>query len=179
MQCCESSAEERSAGNPHATFCGNRRRATASGDPVGGSREPPYPDRPMADALPHLAATAWPPATLRSPPSCNCPGPVLKKPARARGRQRTLWSQCGGPDPFPAAYCPRHLKVPQWPQNKAVRASASEEAEGQDSGAEAVAGGADPAAVALALGGASRKRADAFLRKQGRLVDLQSEHLLA
>ena len=23
------------AGNPHATFCGNRGRATASGDPVG------------------------------------------------------------------------------------------------------------------------------------------------
>jgi hypothetical protein len=23
------------AGNPHATFCGNRRRVTASGDPVG------------------------------------------------------------------------------------------------------------------------------------------------
>ena len=34
MQCCESPAEERSAGNPHATFCGNRRQATASGDPV-------------------------------------------------------------------------------------------------------------------------------------------------
>lgn len=26
--------EERSAGNPHATFCGNRRRVTASDDPV-------------------------------------------------------------------------------------------------------------------------------------------------
>jgi Cys/Met metabolism PLP-dependent enzyme len=32
---CESSSEERSAGNLHATFCGNRGRATASGDPVG------------------------------------------------------------------------------------------------------------------------------------------------
>ena len=32
--CCEQLIEERSAGNPHATFCGNRRRATASGDPV-------------------------------------------------------------------------------------------------------------------------------------------------
>ena len=32
--CCESTAEERSAGNPHATFCGNRRRVTASGHPV-------------------------------------------------------------------------------------------------------------------------------------------------
>ncbi len=53
----------------------------------------------------------------------------------------------------------------------------SEETEGQDTGAEAIAGGADPAAVALALGGASRERADAFLIKQGRLVDLQSEYL--
>ena len=34
-QCCEPTPEERSAGNPHATFCGSRRRATASGDPVG------------------------------------------------------------------------------------------------------------------------------------------------
>jgi len=34
--CCESISEERGAGNPHATFCGSRRRATASGDPVGG-----------------------------------------------------------------------------------------------------------------------------------------------
>ena len=30
--------------NPHATFCGNRGRATASGDPVGGAaRLPPIP----------------------------------------------------------------------------------------------------------------------------------------
>jgi transposase InsO family protein len=36
LQCCESSSEERSAGNPHATICGNRRWATASGDPVAG-----------------------------------------------------------------------------------------------------------------------------------------------
>ena len=35
MLCCESLIEERSAGNPHATFCGNRRRVTAFGDPVG------------------------------------------------------------------------------------------------------------------------------------------------
>src|ERR1700726_4166752 len=33
-QGCEPSSEERSAGNLHATFCGNRGRATASGDPV-------------------------------------------------------------------------------------------------------------------------------------------------
>ena len=35
--CCESVCEERSAGNPHAPFCGSRRRVTASGDPVLGS----------------------------------------------------------------------------------------------------------------------------------------------
>jgi hypothetical protein len=43
-QCCESSSEERSARNLHATFCGNRGRAIASGDPVGGTaRCPPIP----------------------------------------------------------------------------------------------------------------------------------------
>jgi len=31
-KCCESPVEERSAGNPHATFCGSGRRATASRD---------------------------------------------------------------------------------------------------------------------------------------------------
>gem|GEM_PF-5867096 len=35
MQCFEPTAEERGAVKPHATFCGNRGRATASGDPVG------------------------------------------------------------------------------------------------------------------------------------------------
>src|SRR5215472_12259313 len=39
-QCCESPVEERSAGNPHATFCGSGRRATASRDPVGRSAAP-------------------------------------------------------------------------------------------------------------------------------------------
>ena len=33
--CCESLPEERSAGNPHATFCGNRWQVTATDDPVG------------------------------------------------------------------------------------------------------------------------------------------------
>ena len=42
--CCEPTSEERSAGNLHATFCGSRGRATASGDPVGGvARRPPIP----------------------------------------------------------------------------------------------------------------------------------------
>ena len=35
LRCCEPTPEERSAGNPHATFCGSRGRVTASGDPVG------------------------------------------------------------------------------------------------------------------------------------------------
>lgn len=33
-RCCESTAEERSAVTPHATFCGSRGRVTASDDPV-------------------------------------------------------------------------------------------------------------------------------------------------
>ena len=37
-QGCESTFEELSAGNPHATFCGSRRRVTASGDPVGAGK---------------------------------------------------------------------------------------------------------------------------------------------
>ncbi len=53
----------------------------------------------------------------------------------------------------------------------------SEETEGQDTGAEAQAGGVDPTAVALALHGASREEADAFLKKQGSLIDVQKHHL--
>ena len=34
LLCCEALPEERSAGNPHATFCGNRWQATATDDPV-------------------------------------------------------------------------------------------------------------------------------------------------
>ena len=34
VKCCEPTTEERGAGNPHATFCGNRGWVTASGDPV-------------------------------------------------------------------------------------------------------------------------------------------------
>ena len=40
LLCCESISEERSAGNPHATLCGSRKRVTASGDPVVGVRFP-------------------------------------------------------------------------------------------------------------------------------------------
>ena len=41
---CESTIEERGAVNPHATFCGNWGRVTASTDPVGWETE----RRPMA-----------------------------------------------------------------------------------------------------------------------------------
>jgi hypothetical protein len=44
MRCavkCQSPSDERSAGNPHATFCGSRgRRAAAPGDPVRGQQCP-------------------------------------------------------------------------------------------------------------------------------------------
>ena len=50
----------------------------------------------------------------------------------------------------------------------------SEETEGQDTGAEASGAGVDPAAVALALGGASREDAGAFLKKQSILADAQT-----
>jgi tetratricopeptide (TPR) repeat protein len=53
----------------------------------------------------------------------------------------------------------------------------SEEIEGQNTGAEAVAGGADPAAMALALSGASREKADAYLDDQRRMLRLQMEEL--
>jgi tetratricopeptide (TPR) repeat protein len=47
----------------------------------------------------------------------------------------------------------------------------------QDTGAEASGAGVDPAAVALALNGASRSEADIFLKKQGALIDDQRHHL--
>jgi tetratricopeptide (TPR) repeat protein len=52
----------------------------------------------------------------------------------------------------------------------------AEEAD-QDTGAEATGAGVDPAAIALALSGASRENADAFLKKQGALIDDQRHHL--
>jgi hypothetical protein len=39
-RCCEATAEERGAVNLHATFCGNRGRVTASGEPVDVETEP-------------------------------------------------------------------------------------------------------------------------------------------
>ena len=52
----------------------------------------------------------------------------------------------------------------------------SEETEGQDTGCEAE-GGLNPVAVALALGGASREKADAFLDDQRALIADQRHHL--
>ena len=53
----------------------------------------------------------------------------------------------------------------------------SEEKAGPESGQEGVGAGADPAAIALALGGASREDARTFLKKQGALIDDQRHHL--
>ena len=52
----------------------------------------------------------------------------------------------------------------------------AEEVEGEVQGA-ARAGAVDPASISIALNGASRARADAFLEKQSRLADLQIENL--
>ena len=43
MRCavkCQSPSDERSAGDPHATFCGSRERVTAPGHPVRGQQCP-------------------------------------------------------------------------------------------------------------------------------------------
>ena len=53
----------------------------------------------------------------------------------------------------------------------------AEKSEGQDTGAETSGVGVDPAAVALALGGASREKADAFLDEQRGLIAIQKHHL--
>ena len=53
----------------------------------------------------------------------------------------------------------------------------SEDTEGQDTGAEASGAGVDPAAVALALGGASREKADVFLDEQRGIIKDQRDHL--
>ena len=54
-------------------------------------------------------------------------------------------------------------------------------AEEQDKGASSGSGpqGADPASLSLSLSGADRDEANAFLRKQGRLADLQMEEMRA
>jgi tetratricopeptide (TPR) repeat protein len=53
----------------------------------------------------------------------------------------------------------------------------ADDADGQDAGAEASGAGVDPAAMALALGSASRNRADRFLEEQTALAMDQRHHL--
>ena len=53
----------------------------------------------------------------------------------------------------------------------------SDENEGQDTGAEASSAGVDPFAAAMALSGASRGEADAFLKDQRALIADQRHHL--
>jgi tetratricopeptide (TPR) repeat protein len=53
----------------------------------------------------------------------------------------------------------------------------SEEAEIQEAGPEPSSRGTDPSAASLALTGADREEANAFLRKQGKLADLQAKEL--
>jgi tetratricopeptide (TPR) repeat protein len=53
----------------------------------------------------------------------------------------------------------------------------SEETAGAESVPEASRGSADPVAVALALGGASQERADAFLKRQEAFIELQAKEL--
>jgi hypothetical protein len=62
-------------------------------------------------------------------------------------------------------------------QTAGLGASMAEENEGLDTGAEASGAGVDPAAVALALNGASRSEADIFLKKQGALIAAQKHHV--
>jgi len=56
-KCCESSVEERGAGKPHATFCGNRGWVTAPGDPVR-SQQCDLLTRHIAMRLQHAEKTA-------------------------------------------------------------------------------------------------------------------------
>jgi hypothetical protein len=46
---CETPSDERSAGKPHATFCGSRGRATAPGHPVAVGNYCPYRDREVVN----------------------------------------------------------------------------------------------------------------------------------
>ena len=93
-KCCESPVEERSAGNPHATFCGSRRWATASGHPVVMSNRDPYSDcvcsHPVRDILPEGRGTCELP---------RAPG------VRARAQMKSFWkgtrSERGGRSPKP------------------------------------------------------------------------------
>jgi hypothetical protein len=55
--CCKATAEERGAGKPHATFCGNRRWPSTSGDPVPHDQVQPNQVR-LAPASPSFRPRA-------------------------------------------------------------------------------------------------------------------------
>src|SRR4051812_26303809 len=66
------------------------------------------------------------------------------------------------------------------PTQQAVGAGVSGEKEGPETGLSNVSplgAGVEPVAAALALGGASREEADAFLRDQRKLIALQAQEL--
>src|ERR1700733_5827687 len=71
--------------------------------------------------------------------------------------------------------CRYRLHLSEWRSQAKPGGSVAEETGKQD--AVASAAGVDPTATALALGGASREEADAFLRRQSRFADLQIENL--
>ncbi len=90
LLCCEPLFEERSAGNPHATFCGSRGRATASGDPVRRHRSL------KADIDRHLALIA---------PQSRIPRPGPNHPKRYFPAPGPPWRRRGvtrGPAPAKA-----------------------------------------------------------------------------
>jgi len=79
LLCCEPLIEERSAENPHATFCGNRRRVTASDHPVvwkrgygKASRAPSNERDGNRQAKPNATAP-------HLDPTVNCPPTFDKK----------------------------------------------------------------------------------------------------
>jgi hypothetical protein len=74
------------------------------------------------------------------------------------------------------ACCQPEPPVPRWLSGRAWGCVA-EESEGPETGAQASGAGVDPAAMALALGGASRSKADAFLDDQRALIADQRHHL--
>ena len=94
-KCCEPTVEERSAVNPHATFCGNRRRVTASGDPVASSTTSNSTVR-----LPSVGTAAYP--SIASVPF-GCPA------TEAVGHIRTHVSQRIACCPINA--CREHTRV--------------------------------------------------------------------
>src|SRR6185437_1886653 len=81
-----------------------------------------------------------------------------------------------------AAYSDRHRLLRPLPAYGSIALQGpgdlvAGETEGQETGADAPAAGVDPAALGLALNGASREEADAFLKDQRKLLQLQTREL--